>query len=81
MGDPARPTEVFGAKVIERMRNRRDVRGALVALDDGRYAVTGPTLAVGSPTDLQRYARRRLERAATDAERGWWQEVMGAVAR
>jgi hypothetical protein len=30
--------------------------------------------------DLQRYARRRLERAPTDAERGWWQEVMGAVA-
>jgi cell volume regulation protein A len=72
---------VLGVKVIERMRNRRDTRGALVALDDGRYAVTGPTLAVGSATDLQRYARRRLDRAASDAERGWWQEVLGAVAR
>jgi cell volume regulation protein A len=81
MGDPARPTKLMGAKVIERMRNRRDVRGALVALDDGRYAVTGPTVAVGSAADVQRYARRRLDRAPTDAERGWWQEVIGAVAR
>ena len=81
LGDPARPTEVLGVKVIERMRNRRDTRGALVALDDGRYAVTGPTMAVGSAVDIQRYARRRLDRAPTDAERGWWQEVLGAVAR
>ncbi len=81
LGDPARPTELLGTPVIERMRTRRDVRGALVALDDGRYAVTGPTLAVGSAADLQRYARRRLEQAATDAERSWWQEVIGAVAR
>jgi cell volume regulation protein A len=63
------------------MRTRRDVRGALVALDDGRYAVTGPSMAVGSASDLQRYARRRLEKATSEAERGWWQEVIGAVAR
>jgi len=81
LGDPARPTEVAGVPVIERMRTRRDTRGALVALDDGRYAVTGPSLAVGSAADLQRYARRRLEKATSDAERGWWQEVIGAVAR
>jgi potassium/hydrogen antiporter len=81
LGDPARPTEVLGVPVIERLRNRRDARGALVALDDGRYAVTGPTLAIGSASDLQRYARRRLERSGSDAERGWWQEVVGAVAR
>ena len=81
LGDPARPTELLGIQVIERVRNRPDERGALVALDDGRYAVTGPTLAVGSAADLQRYARRRLERAPSDAERGWWQEVVGAVAR
>ncbi|UGS38451.1 K(+)/H(+) antiporter NhaP2 [Capillimicrobium parvum] len=81
LGDPARPAAVAGVPVIERMRTRRDTRGALVALDDGRYAVTGPSLAVGSASDLQRYARRRLEKARSEAERGWWQEVIGAVAR
>jgi cell volume regulation protein A len=81
LGDPAHPTEVAGVPVIERMRIRRDTRGALVALDDGRYAVTGPSLAIGSASDVQRYARGRLERARTDAEQGWWQEVIGAVAR
>ena len=35
-------------------------RGALVLLEDGRFAVTGPLLAVGGPLQLQRYARRRL---------------------
>jgi cell volume regulation protein A len=81
LGDPAHPTAVAGVPVIERMRIRRDTRGALVALDDGRYAVTGPSLAIGSASDVQRYARGRLERATTDAEQGWWQEVIGAVAR
>jgi cell volume regulation protein A len=81
LGDPARPSELLGCAVVERMRTRRDVRGALVALDDGRYAVTGPSLAVGSSADLQRYARRRLVSSASDAEQGWWQEVIGAVSR
>ncbi|MFN8204379.1 MAG: potassium/proton antiporter [Solirubrobacteraceae bacterium] len=81
LGDPAHPVEVASVPVIERMRIRRDTRGALVALDDGRYAVTGPSLAIGSASDIQRYARGRLERATTDAEKGWWQEVIGAVAR
>jgi potassium/hydrogen antiporter len=81
LGDPARPTAVLDVVVIERLRTRRDMRGSLVALDDGRYAVTGPTIAVGSAADVQRYARGRLERSQTEAERGWWQEVIGAVAR
>jgi cell volume regulation protein A len=80
-GDPARPVTLLDVEVIERMRTRRDTRGALVALNDGRYAVTGPTLAIGSASDVQRYARRRLENAPSDAEKGWWQEVIGAVAR
>jgi cell volume regulation protein A len=80
-GDPARPKEILGVPVIEHIRTRRDDRGALLALDDGRFAVTGPVLAVGAATDLQRYARRRLESAPTEAERAWWQQVIGAVAR
>jgi cell volume regulation protein A len=79
-GDPAHPTEVVGVPVIERMRIRRDTRGALVALDDGRYAVTGPSMAVGSAVDLQRYARGRIDRSQTEAERAWWQQVIGALS-
>jgi cell volume regulation protein A len=81
LGDPAGPKQVLGVDVIEHVRTRRDVRGALLALADGRFAVSGPSLTVGSAGDVQRYARRRLEGAESDAERGWWQEVIGAVAR
>ena len=58
----------------------RDVPGALVVLEDGRYAVTGPILMLGPPGQLQTQARRRLARARGDAEISWWQEVIGACA-
>jgi potassium/hydrogen antiporter len=80
-GDPGYPREIMGVEVREHLRTRRDVPGALVALTDGRFAVTGPTLAVGSPRQLQSYARRRLNREGDDAARAWWQEVIGALAR
>ncbi len=54
--------------------------GAVVALDDGRYAVTGPLIAAGSAAQMQAHARKRLAIAETDAERAWWQEVIGALA-
>jgi potassium/hydrogen antiporter len=79
-GDPAHPRAVAGVPVVEHMRSRHDVQGALVALDDGRYAVTGPLLAVGSARQIQAHARKRLGLAEGDAERAWWQEVIGAVA-
>src|SRR5215216_7816485 len=41
-GDPAHPREVAGNPVVEHLRTRRDIPGALVILDDGRIAVTGP---------------------------------------
>jgi hypothetical protein len=53
----------------------------LVALADGRYAFTGPVVAVGSASACQAAARRRLAHAASDAERGWWREVIGTLAR
>ena len=43
-GDPARPEQVAGRAVVDRLRTRRDVPGALVLLDDGYIAVTGPVL-------------------------------------
>ena len=79
-GDPDRPERVLGLEVVERLATRWDVPGALVALEDGRYAVTGPHLLVGSREQLQWHARRRLRLAQTDAERAWWQEVIGASA-
>jgi cell volume regulation protein A len=80
-GDPAYPREVDGVPVRDRLRTRRDRRGALVSMTDGRYAVTGPALAVGGARQVQAYARRRLARETDDTARAWWQEVIGALAR
>ncbi|MGI8730768.1 MAG: potassium/proton antiporter [Solirubrobacteraceae bacterium] len=79
-GDPDAPDAVLGLDVIERLGTRWDVPGALVVLSDGRYAVTGPQVLVGSRDQLQWHARRRLRLATEDAERAWWQEVIGASA-
>jgi len=78
-GDPSHPRQVAGAPVAEHLRTRRDTHGALVALVDGRYAVTGPILAVGGPNLLLRHVRLELRNAKTDQERAWWQEVAGAL--
>jgi potassium/hydrogen antiporter len=79
-GDPDAPLTVLGLEVVQRLGTRWDVPGALVALEDGRYAVTGPHISVGSREQIQWQARRRLRSATTDAERAWWQEVIGAAA-
>ena len=79
-GDPARPREVLGRKVIEHLRTRHDTAGALVALEDGRYAVSGGLVVAGSAAQVQAYARRRLGLTDDDAERAWLQEVIGALA-
>src|SRR4051812_47014088 len=80
-GDPQRPTMLVGNEVVEQLRTRRDEPGALVMLDDGRYGVCGPLLAVGPSGELQAFARRRLANASSPGERAWWQEVVGALAR
>ena len=80
-GDPGFPKEVEGVAVVQQLRTRRDKPGALVALDDGRFAVTGPLIAWGGPLQLQRHARRRLSSEKDAAARAWWQEVIGALAR
>jgi cell volume regulation protein A len=80
-GDPQRPKELVGLEVIEQLRTRRDEPGALVVLEDGRYGVAGPLLAVGPSGELQAFARRRLANASSPAERAWWREVVGALAR
>jgi cell volume regulation protein A len=80
-GDAARPTSLAGETVAAQLRIRRDVPGALVALEDGRYAVVGPLVAVGGRQALASWATRRLRRLEpADPERAWLQNVVGALA-
>jgi potassium/hydrogen antiporter len=80
-GDPSDPDLVDGTPVLDRLRTRDDIGGALVVLADGRYAVTGPSLAIASADLLARYARRRAANAATGAEHRWWDEVATSLPR
>jgi cell volume regulation protein A len=80
-GDPASTERVAGRMVVDRVRTRRDVPGALVLLEDGYFAVTGPTLALGREQLLSQWVRRRARSATDAAERAWWEEVLGALAR
>ncbi len=79
-GDPGHPISVGGTLVLEQIRTRRDEPGAVVILEDGRFAYTGRITAVGSPSDLVRAATRRLGLAKTDGERAWWREVIGSIS-
>jgi cell volume regulation protein A len=78
-GDPGRPRAVAGKAVVEQLRSRHDRPGSVVALEDGRYAVTGSLLIVGSALQVRRQARKCLQRTDDDSERAWWQEVIGAL--
>lgn len=55
--------------MVGRLRVRRDVPGALVALQDGRYAVTGPIVFAGGREDVASYARRRIDEHVTRVDR------------
>jgi potassium/hydrogen antiporter len=76
-----KPNEVDGVPVLAVMRTRGDGSGAMLALADGRYAVTGETVvAIGGRRALADWCERRAERAGVDpVERAWWQEVTGAL--
>jgi potassium/hydrogen antiporter len=78
-GELDTPERVLAQAVAARLRVRRDRPGALVALEDGRYAVTGPLLIAGSREDVTTYARRRAAVADPD-DRAWLQTVVGALA-
>jgi potassium/hydrogen antiporter len=80
-GDVARPIAVLGEQAVAQLRIRRDTPGALVALADGRYAVTGPLIVVGSRQDITQFATRRMRRLPPDSsERPWLQNVVAAMA-
>jgi cell volume regulation protein A len=78
-GDPAHPVLLRGARVVEHLRLRADAAGALVALADGRVAITGATLAIGPADALRNYATQRVARAPDAAERAWWHELAAAL--
>lgn len=81
MGDPGDPQRVGRLRVHRRLRTRHDAAGALVQLEDGRFAVTSDGIvAVGGARQLRDYAQRRIERAETLSAKAWWQEVAGATA-
>jgi potassium/hydrogen antiporter len=81
-GDIGRPAQIDGVAVATRLRTRRDQPGALVALADGRYSVTGEGLvAIGSRNLVARWAVQRAAREGIDPEaRAWWQEVIGVMS-
>lgn len=80
--DPGSPREIGGVPVLRRLRTRRGQPGALLQLEDGRYAVTGDGLAAaGGARALARYCRERIRRAEDPASVAWWQEVAGALSQ
>jgi len=80
-GDPAAPEVVDGIAVRARLRTRRDEPGALVALADGRFAITGTHhVALGGRRALADWCARRARRdGIAETERSWWQEAAGAL--
>ena len=73
--------EIDGIPVLAVLRSREETGAAMVALADGRYAVTGSGLvAVGGRRALAGWCEERAERDDVDAaERAWWQEITGAL--
>jgi potassium/hydrogen antiporter len=81
-GAISEPAEIGDIRVIRRLRVRRGGAGALVQLEDGRFAVTGDgVVAVGGSRQLLRYCRERIRRAEDPEERAWWQEAAGVVSQ
>ena len=81
-GEPASPESVGGVPVVRRLRTRRGEAGALLLLEDGRFAITGDGLvAVGGSRQLLRYCRDRIGRETDPEARAWWQEAAGVVSR
>ncbi len=79
--DPLDFSAVDGVPVFNVIRTRSDASGAMVALADGRFAVTGPDLvAIGGRRALAEWCERRAGRPDIPGpERAWWQEVTGAL--
>jgi cell volume regulation protein A len=80
-GDGELGKAIDGIPIVRVMRDRGERGAYLVALADGRVAVTGAGLiAIGGRRSLADWCVRRAEHPDTDsAARAWWQEVTGAL--
>ncbi|CAN5616808.1 potassium/proton antiporter [soil metagenome] len=80
-GDPGHPRKLEGVAVATLLRERRDQAAALVALVDGRVAVTGDgLLTVGPRRAVAEWSARRASREEiAPQDRSWLQEVVGAL--
>jgi cell volume regulation protein A len=79
--NPSRPQTLRGVSAVAQLRTRRDRPGAVIALEDGSVAFTGPVWAKGSVAAVQDAARRELVHSEDEADRTWWREVIGALAQ
>jgi cell volume regulation protein A len=80
-GDGELGEDIDGIPIVRVMRSRSERGAYLVALADGRFAVTGGGLtAIGGRRALADWCEGRVQRPDVDAaERAWWQEVTGAL--
>jgi potassium/hydrogen antiporter len=80
-GDTGNPQSVDDVQVARILRTRSDRAAAIVALMDGRFAVTGPdVIALGGRRALARWCVERADRDATSPQdRSWWQEAVGVL--
>jgi cell volume regulation protein A len=80
-GDGELGEEIDGIPIVRVIRDRGESGAYLVALADGRFAVTGGGLiAIGGRRALADWCAGRAERPEVDApSRAWWQEVTGAL--
>ncbi|HET7445236.1 MAG TPA: potassium/proton antiporter [Solirubrobacterales bacterium] len=74
-------SEVDGVPVLAVLRSREETDAVMVALADGRFAITGAGLvAIGGRRALAGWCEERADREGlSGAERAWWQEVTGAL--
>jgi cell volume regulation protein A len=79
-GDPSAPTVVAGQPVVERLRERLDRPGALCLLADGRFAISGAVLAVGSREAMDQWTRRRIRELDDEQEGTWLKGVLATLA-
>jgi hypothetical protein len=74
-GNPGSPEQVLGIPVDRLLAKRPDAPGALVALKDRRFALTGPIAAIGRHRVLRAYVRGRARTKTDSAYRAWLAEV------
>jgi cell volume regulation protein A len=80
-GDTGAPRRLAGVDVARVLRTRSDRSAAVAALQDGRFAVTGPdVIALGGRRALARWCVDQAERVEiSPQERSWWQETVGVL--